>query len=172
MRLGEYNWRDPDPRPHQDLNAARFFPHEYRPDVSDDIALVFLKEKVKLSKYVSKIGLAGVKASYLGRTAKYAGWGYSNLTAKYKPSVLQELNVKVVKEQVNHIFTVGGRGRGACDDDSGGPLTLKEGGTDILIGVIVSGDQSCDSSKNPTKHMRVSSYIKWIIGILNRQSSG
>ena len=56
-------------------------------------------------------------------------------------------------------------GKDACRGDSGGPLLIKEGGRQMVVGLVSSGI-GCSRPKLPGLYTRVSSYIEWIMGTL------
>lgn len=56
-------------------------------------------------------------------------------------------------------------GRDACDGDSGGPLFRREGGEDVLVGIISWG---IDCAVHPGVYARVARKINWIRSVVDR----
>lgn len=52
--------------------------------------------------------------------------------------------------------------QGPCNGDSGGPLSLRDNGTDILIGVATFVSSQGCSSDRPSGYMRTSMYLSWL----------
>ena len=59
------------------------------------------------------------------------------------------------------MICAGGKGKGGCHGDSGGPLACLEGGKWILRGVVSFGRADC-STNHYTVFARVSSLVEWI----------
>jgi len=58
---------------------------------------------------------------------------------------------------------------GTCNGDSGGPVYVKEGDTDIVLGVVSGGRgpvQACGGVNNPTHYVRVKIFGAWIVDVL------
>lgn len=52
--------------------------------------------------------------------------------------------------------------QGPCNGDSGSPLTLKENGTDVLIGVASFVSSKGCGSDRPSGYMRTSTFLLWL----------
>lgn len=100
------------------------------------------------------------------------GWGFLNGTTGIKPQILQEAplrignyshckatNGDIVYDPV--MLCAGAEGKGACNGDSGGPLSCFEGGQWVLRGVVSIGKKECPVSYYII-FARVSSVISWI----------
>jgi Trypsin len=106
-----------------------------------------------------------------GKDAWFFGWG---LTEKQQPSPdLQygRIQLSADSDCANSLIALCGRGVGAqgstqCHGDSGGPLILKEGGFDLLVGLVShnQGLQKCGANDREGVFTRVAAYRGWIEG--------
>ncbi|XP_075153751.1 brachyurin [Haematobia irritans] len=144
----------------------------------DDIALIHLKEPLKLSPRVQIIPLA---RSYM--TEKYlnneivtaAGWGRTADNSTEPNTKLFYVVTPVLAFEkcmcfylpglVNrrkHLCADGTGGRGGCDGDSGGPLIYNERDKNYLVGVTSFGSAGGCEIGQPTVYTRVTNYLNWI----------
>ncbi|XP_042567796.1 granzyme B-like isoform X1 [Cyprinus carpio] len=148
---------------------------DYNRDTNlNDIMLLRLQEKVKLSQNVEPISLMNNKKDIKPGTAcSVAGWG----KLKFKGSAsdrLMEANMKIMKNtqcknkwkgrkySVSKMMCVFGCG-GSCKGDSGGPLICG----DTAVGVTSFGDANvCNSPEHPNVYTKISAYLKWIRKII------
>lgn len=73
-------------------------------------------------------------------------------------AVCQQSYGSTVQDQ--HICTSGAGGRGGCNGDSGGPLTV----SGIEVGVVSFGSSLCQAG-HPTAFARVSYFRDWITSV-------
>lgn len=125
--------------------------------------------------------------SLAGESLNVMGWGVSNVETKEAASVLQEVEVKYISNDVcNQIegyyanfpdkISLDGEisevmicakdeGEDACQGDSGGPLIIRgksqAGGDDLLVGVVSWGI-GCAHQNFPGVYARISNQIGWI----------
>lgn len=64
--------------------------------------------------------------------------------------------------QPSNICTSGDGGRGSCNGDSGGPLSVQRDGQSMLIGIVSFGRASGCQGGNPAAYARVTSFLPWI----------
>lgn len=160
------------------INHPRFNAH----NLNNDISLLHVPTPLPLGNaQVRAIRLptrtqAGVP--FTGAVATVSGWGSVNNPGT-GPTMLRWVNVRVISnEECARVFRVAGtinpavictRGitgvQGPCDYDSGGPLTITEGGVSTLIGVvaftILPLPGGCNSAI-PDGYVRTSSFLSWI----------
>lgn len=142
--------------------------------ISNDIAILILPSAATLNQYVALTVLPdlGVTDSFVGQTATVSGWGRvsdsSTITSPHLRSVentiitnavCQATFGSMVTESIICISTV--RGRGICNGDSGGPLTVSSGNDRLQVG-IVSFSRGCERGF-PAGFVRVTSFRQWII---------
>ncbi|XP_026315527.1 serine protease 7-like [Hyposmocoma kahamanoa] len=186
VRLGEYDTQqDVDcdrstcaPRP-QDIAAAGGYPHPGYSDKNinrqDDIALVRLARRVRLSDYVKPICLTTTDAELdVGDSAFVAGWGRT-LSGKKSPVKLKlglpifdkndclnkyrPLGAELSEKQ---LCAGGAYAQDSCKGDSGGPLMRKlSNGIWETIGVVSFGN-GCGRDGWPGVYTSVASYDDWI----------
>ncbi|XP_071546150.1 venom protease-like [Panulirus ornatus] len=143
---------------------------------ANDIALLKMKENLDLSKYkeVRPVCLpTDSSKSYTGYMGSVYGWGLLSSTGQ-QPPVLMETHVSILDPSCGK-GTVAGidvtpdmlcaghdeGGKDACRGDSGGPLSVEEGGTYTQVGLVSFGVK-CSDSKSPGVYTRVSSFLPWI----------
>ncbi|KAK4872912.1 hypothetical protein RN001_014941 [Aquatica leii] len=154
-------------------DVEEFIPHEkYDPEVIlHDIALIKLKNAVKLSDSVKKIELAG-EDTPSGKELVLSGWGLTGVgilqLLSPPPNKLQTIKLMSISNdkcaqahpdgdiKASHLCTFTRIGEGACYGDSGGPLVAdgKQVG-------VVSWGIPCAKGK-PDVFTRTYSYLDWI----------
>lgn len=157
----------------------------------NDVAIIQLPTPVTLNAFVQAISFAEGTNTFAGSPAVASGWGrfsagaqsseflrfvrvdvISNVACRIRfPTIIQDSTSKfsglMLRRLVNDVCfsssvcTSGDSNVGACNGDSGGPLTVQEGGQSLLIGIasFVSG-LGCESGW-PTGFARVSSFVPW-----------
>ncbi|CAG0915636.1 unnamed protein product [Notodromas monacha] len=161
-----------------EINPNRVIRHKYYDSrtYENDIALIRLRKPLTWSKSVQPICLSNNSEHYVpGRRAVVTGWGRTSETSRYTPSILQNVEVPVVTNDLCRvqlaeylpIFSTqlcagypGGE-LDACQGDSGGPLVIKEGGRVYLVGIVSVG-VGCARPLLPGVYTKISSYIDWI----------
>lgn len=140
---------------------------------NDDIALL---ELVSPSQFGTPIAYADPSQSWRwspGQLAKVIGWGAVNGDATAFPTLLQELDLPIVNDDVctatwlgyeaaNAICAGGAVGEDACLGDSGGPLVVPASGSSwLLVGVVSGGSFPCAIGL-PGFYTEVASYVGFI----------
>ncbi|XP_068075090.1 duodenase-1-like [Danio rerio] len=150
--------------------VERYFNSKYKPHLNrNDIMLLKLKKKVRLSKNVGLISLPkdgeDVKADTL---CSVAGWGRLWKNGP-KPDRLMEANTSIVNDaeceqkwgsdyKASKMICAYGHG-GSCNGDSGGPLVCNN----TAVGVTAFCDRyQCNSRLLPNVYTKISAYLKWI----------
>ncbi|XP_065295410.1 chymotrypsin-1-like [Dermacentor albipictus] len=148
-----------------------------------DIALLKLAVDLKFNRLVKPVCLPTAKMDLAGKTLVVAGWGRTE-SADGSKTLLHAKVVALPDDQCRarlprlpHPFMgrrvrpgpaicAAGKNQGACDGDSGGPLTLRnDDGRTLQVGVVSFGP-TCPTT-SPTVYARVSIHIKWIRRALN-----
>nr|AHH30805.1 granzyme [Oplegnathus fasciatus] len=105
--------------PHKDYDATTY---------KNDIMLLKLSSKVKSSKNVRPIALAGQDDGSLPKSCIISGWGRADKNRKHMSLVLMEVNVTLIDKeecrQENSYCSEGETGPG--EGDSGGPLVCED----------------------------------------------
>lgn len=185
----------------QTLVADRVFIHpgweiledpETRTNFDNDIALVRLKDPVKMGLTVSPICLPGASSGYspsVGSLGLISGWGRTEVRdhviklrgARIPIAPLlkcQEVKAKNSKVNVNnYVFTdnmicAGGqKGIDSCEGDSGGALAVQdpnEKNPKFYVAGLVSWGPQCGTYGIYT---RVENYIDWIMKTMQENST-
>uniref|UniRef100_A0A915HSI4 Peptidase S1 domain-containing protein n=1 Tax=Romanomermis culicivorax TaxID=13658 RepID=A0A915HSI4_ROMCU len=154
-----------------------------------DIALLFLENPVRFSRYISPIKLPqdGQKSPENKRKCLLAGWQLTRSQDSddtRNSDIMQQIPVTILsdrqckdhrsmfkfspkKMRQYHFLCVtnkNGAAKASCDGDSGGPLACKEYGAYVLYGIVSYGteDYACRRSTKPTIAMRVGDFKDWI----------
>uniref|UniRef100_A0A2R8P5F6 Ovochymase 1 n=1 Tax=Callithrix jacchus TaxID=9483 RepID=A0A2R8P5F6_CALJA len=152
--------------------------HEY---MSPDIALLYLKHKVKFGTAVQPICLPHSDDKVEpGLLCLVSGWSKISKTSEYS-NVLQEMELPIMDDKTcNTVLksmnlpplgrtmlcaSFPGREVDACQGDSGGPLVCRSGGIWILAG-ITSWIAGCAGGSAPLRN----NYMKASLGIFSKVS--
>ncbi|RZC43166.1 trypsin-1 [Asbolus verrucosus] len=161
--------------------------------VKNDIAILELESTLQWSDYVLPACLVASSEEDDYTTvdndlATVAGWGWTNEDSSIggRAKVLQKANVHIIglekcrqwyksqgkKTKIQNTQICAGHEQGgvdACWADSGGPLMTTTGAVNQLMVVgIVSTGIGCARPFLPGLYTRVSEYIPWIRGIVNK----
>ncbi|XP_054158936.1 transmembrane protease serine 9-like [Oppia nitens] len=183
IRLGVHDVENTTEPMARDYAVESITIHKKYIDVENgyDIALIKLKDRVKLSPEVRPICLpASLNHSqhntYEDKLAMLAGWGLKIESSSSGSNVLMEVEVQVWNNTacneslsqfniVDSMLCAGDRagGKDSCQGDSGGPLMYRRP-TDTkweLIGIVSFG-AGCGRENSPGANTRVTHYIDWI----------
>lgn len=199
MYVGSTLVRTSDLSNAQMLTAERVFIHpgweflddpDTRKNFDNDIALVRLRDPVKMGPTVSPICLPGTSSEYdlsVGSLGMISGWGKTenkNYVAMLRGAKIpivplskcKEVKVKNPKVDINtYIFTdnmicAGGeKGIDSCDGDSGGAFAVKyPNESKFYVAGLVSWGPQCGTYGLYT---RVKNYIDWIMKTMQENST-
>lgn len=144
-------------------------------NVDFDMALLKLEEQLDFSpKEVGPICLPKDDTqTYGGEQGVVVGWGTTAEGEVNQPAILMEVELPILEADTCEMLMVnffditetmicaGGEiGMDACEGDSGGPLSVVEGETHVVVGVSAFGE-GCARDK-PGVYSRVSKYLEWI----------
>uniref|UniRef100_A0A8C4TCB1 trypsin n=1 Tax=Erpetoichthys calabaricus TaxID=27687 RepID=A0A8C4TCB1_ERPCA len=146
-------------------------PHEKydRKTLANDIMLLKLKHKAKLTNKVRTIGIPKRNVPvWPGTICSVAGWGFTTENGK-ESSVLREVKVKVQAPCQIYKVMVGNPGlRG----DSGGPLVCPDNmKIPTAVGILSFGTNTYENSQNKNIYASVSAYREWIERKIKTSSS-
>ncbi|KAG8174203.1 hypothetical protein JTE90_026206 [Oedothorax gibbosus] len=182
--VGQYNLTEKSPFQNQHNVSFSVIHRSFNTtgnDLNNDIALLKMEKKILFNAFVKPANLPTSDVDYSGRTGTVIGWGFTeiNLTSP----VLRELQVVIEGYEKcgrTYIENKSSRGpssyeicaksnknQGACSGDSGGPLIVKEGNKDVVIGVLSAGYNSC-GTEIPEIYVLIYKFQNWIAGVMQR----
>lgn len=147
-----------------------------RQNLNNDIAILILPSPATLNAHVVLATLptgAQLTNTWAGSQATASGWGRISDGSSATSATLRSVTVPVVTNAVC-TATFGGivihstlcvattGGRGTCNGDSGGPLTVTVGAARVLIGVTSFGAAAGCEQGHPAGFARVTSFDAWI----------
>uniref|UniRef100_T1J1Z5 Peptidase S1 domain-containing protein n=1 Tax=Strigamia maritima TaxID=126957 RepID=T1J1Z5_STRMM len=178
--LGAHNLTDPNEKGVSYHPVQRIIKHEGYSEflLINDIALLELKDEVKMSETTKPICMPDPKELYKGRNLTVAGWGYQKEDNPKVSEVLHKVAVTVLgnprcrKSYFRFIFKthicagyeVGGKD--ACQGDSGGPLMVKNNNHWHIAGIVSYG-KGCARRGYPGVYTRVNKFLPWITKKIN-----
>jgi secreted trypsin-like serine protease len=148
--------------------------------LANDIAILILPSAATFNSFVAPSALPalGTTNTFAGDLATVSGWGRISDSSSATSSHLRSVQNNVITNAVCAatfgstvidstlcIATTGGRG--SCNGDSGGPLTVQSGGNRIQIGVVSFGARAGCEQGFPAGFARVTSFRQWIINNQN-----
>jgi len=153
----------------QKISAEKIYVHEYYDSVkiTNDIAIIYLSQSVKVTDKVNFICLPGQEAD-IGNKVYLAGWGKTAVNGDASV-LLKQTDLTVMncsgfwapsQYDTRKQICAGTVGAGQCNGDSGGPLMYQYSGQWYLNG-IVSFSSNC-KTEIPAVFVRVSYYLPWI----------
>lgn len=182
--LGEFDQEKKDQKEVTE-NVSKLFLHgQYDPETLDyDIALLKLKDPVKLSKIVKPVCLPEESVDFKPGTNCYVtGFGVTEQGGDVA-STLQEANVPLVPQEkcqaayqakkiTPRMFCAGFAKGGidACQGDSGGPLVCMRDGKWLLKG-IVSWGIGCARPGAYGVYSNVKDFLPWIRNIVKSETT-
>lgn len=147
----------------------------YNPsNLNNDIAILILIIPATLTRQILTIALAPTgSGTFAGETGIVSGWGRVSDSSNAVSAELRNTNNTIITNAVCG-STFGGMvvassicmattgGRGTCNGDFGGPLTIAQEGLRLQVGVAsFSASGGCQLGR-PTVFARVSSFFAWI----------
>jgi len=176
--LGAHNINNNEPTQHrQTVQPTGYRLHaQYNPsNLNNDIAILITPAPIPLNNFVSAIAWAPpTSGTFAGQIATSSGWGRISDGSSATSATLRSVENPVITNAVCAatfgtavvipsticINTAGGRG--TCNGDSGGPLTVGAGAARSLIGVVSFGAAAGCEQGHPAGFARTSSFDAWI----------
>ncbi|XP_045499628.1 brachyurin-like [Colias croceus] len=153
---------------------------DWNPNTTEnDIAIVFISP-VNFTDVIEPIRLPSqheLNENFIGWTALASGFGLTKSGGTIpRNQYLNSVHLKIISNEqcqavygdivrATNICTDGSDGRGTCNGDSGGPLTVDNKGKRILIGITSFGASAGCDKGFPAAYTRVTSYVSWILTI-------
>ena len=127
----------------------------------NDVAVICLSEPLNFNSNVQPISLSSDREYVTGLRAVVSGWGRIN-PDNYEQSLnqLQEATVTILSSDYQNVVAQPSSST-VLHGDSGGPLTIKQNGTDILIGLVSWGFPQ-DPQNTPSYYVNVGTFKDWI----------
>lgn len=161
--------------------AAQIISHPaYNPQtLNNDMALIRLPVDVPLSVNIQPVRLptqAQANASFQDATSTVSGFGRFSDTVNAISNELRFVQLRIISNAecagvyggatvVAHVICARGltaANQGTCNGDSGGPLTLNEGGVSTQIGVVSFVAAAGCEAGLPSGYMRTASFLGWV----------
>lgn len=143
-----------------------------------DISIIPIPSPLTFSAAIQSIRLptnGQISATFVDATAVVSGWG-STANGAGASQILNWVNMRVISNTacmnifggavvVSHVVCATGisnASQGHCGGDSGGPLTIVEGGIPTQIGVVSFGASTGCDLPYPSGYMRTANFVQWI----------
>uniref|UniRef100_A0AAG5D651 Peptidase S1 domain-containing protein n=1 Tax=Anopheles atroparvus TaxID=41427 RepID=A0AAG5D651_ANOAO len=126
---------------------------QYSPtNIRNDIAVVRLNSAITYTARIQPARLPARSDSrqFGGFTGTVSGFGRTSDASTATSAVAQ------------NVCLDGANGRSSCNGDSGGPLTVQDGGQSLQIGIVSFGSAAGCSIGMPSVYARVSHFLGWI----------
>ncbi|KAH8024323.1 hypothetical protein HPB51_022442 [Rhipicephalus microplus] len=160
------------------VNARQIFKYRGYQGYNNDIALIKLAKRVRLSRRVRPVCLPHRDEVFEGNNCVSTGWGATTSGGGAPSTVLREVSVPVYNNDVCYgpyarRFRINIRnwhlcagalegGRGSCYGDSGGPFQCKRADGSWVLAGLVSFGSGCAHRDYPDVYTRVTEYLDWI----------
>ncbi|XP_055536540.1 brachyurin-like [Wyeomyia smithii] len=147
-------------------------------NIRNDIAVVQLNSAMTFTDRVqpARIPAAGDGRSFAGLTGTVSGFGRTSDASQATSPVVMFASNPIMTHadclaswgnnanliQAQNICMSGAGGRSACNGDSGGPLTVQDGGT-LQVGIVSFGSAAGCSIGMPSVYVRVTEFRQWIV---------
>ncbi|XP_058457227.1 brachyurin-like [Malaya genurostris] len=147
-------------------------------NIRNDIAVVRLDSAIVFNDRVqpARIPASGDSRTFAGETGTVSGFGRTTDASQATSAVVMFTSNPIMTEadclsswggnaaiiQAQNICMSGEGGRSACNGDSGGPLTVAEGGS-LQVGIVSFGSAAGCSIGMPSVYVRVTFFRDWIV---------
>ncbi|XP_055534402.1 brachyurin-like [Wyeomyia smithii] len=147
-------------------------------NIRNDIAVVQLNSAITFNDRVqpTRIPAAGDGRLFSGMTGTVSGFGRTSDASQATSAVVMFTSNPIMTEadclsswgnngniiQAQNICMSGEGGRSACNGDSGGPLTVQDGGS-LQVGIVSFGSAGGCSIGMPSVYVRVTFFRDWIV---------
>ncbi|EAT40034.1 AAEL008207-PA [Aedes aegypti] len=148
-------------------------------NIRNDIATVRLNSAMTFNARVAptRIPAAGDSRTFAGMTGTVSGFGRTSDASQATSAVVMFTNNPIMTQadclsswggntnliQAQNICMSGAGGRSACNGDSGGPLTVMDGGNSLQVGIVSFGSAAGCSIGMPSVYVRVTFFRNWIL---------
>lgn len=179
VRVGDWD-QDVEDIDEQEFSIATVHFHpEYNVGayLNNDLAVVRLKDSVRLTSRVSPACLPSSTSSYSpGTECTISGWGSTGQTSGGYSRRLQAATVPILETRrcmesqvygpdklTQGMFCAGylAGGIDSCQGDSGGPMVSTSRGRNTVLGIISWG-YGCGRANKPGVYTKVANYLDWI----------
>ncbi|XP_058118748.1 inactive CLIP domain-containing serine protease A28-like [Anopheles coustani] len=180
VRFGEWDiGTDKELIPHQDIMVSFIVQHpKYkRIPIQNDIAILYLEEKVEYQPHIQPICLPQATDSFDGQRCIANGWGtvkgtYATIMKKISLPVvprarcermLQFAGLGPFYRLPQGFMCAGGEANvDTCKGDGGSPLACKQTNGSFVLAGIVSWGIGCGGENLPGAYVSVSDFVPWI----------
>ncbi|XP_053685274.1 brachyurin-like [Sabethes cyaneus] len=147
-------------------------------NIRNDIAVVRLNSAIAFNDRVqpARIPASGDGRTFAGLTGTVSGFGRTSDASQATSAVVMFTSNPIMTEadclsswgnnaniiQAQNICLSGEGGRSSCNGDSGGPLTVADGGS-LQVGIVSFGSAAGCSIGMPSVYVRVSHFRQWIV---------
>ncbi|EAT40033.1 AAEL008208-PA [Aedes aegypti] len=148
-------------------------------NIRNDIATVRLNSAMTFNDRVvpTRIPAAGDSRTFAGMTGTVSGFGRTSDASQATSAVVMFTSNPIMTQadclsrwggntnliQAQNVCLAGDGGRSACNGDSGGPLTVMDGGNSLQIGIVSFGSAAGCSIGMPSVYVRVTFFRDWIL---------
>ncbi|XP_001861478.2 brachyurin [Culex quinquefasciatus] len=146
-------------------------------NIRNDIATVRLNSPITFNDRVQPVRIPahGDNRQFAGLTGTVSGFGRTSDASQATSAVVMFTSNPIMTQadclaswgnnanliQAQNICMSGAGGRSACNGDSGGPLSVAEGGT-LQVGIVSFGSAAGCSIGMPSVYVRVTHFLEWI----------
>ncbi|XP_001843395.2 brachyurin [Culex quinquefasciatus] len=147
-------------------------------NIRNDIATVRLNSPITFNDRVQPVLMpqAGDNRQFAGVTGTVSGFGRTSDASQATSAVVMFTSNPIMTQadclaswggntniiQAQNICLSGAGGRSSCNGDSGGPLTVAEGGNTLQVGIVSFGSAAGCSIGMPSVYVRVTHFLDWI----------
>ncbi|XP_049540826.1 brachyurin-like [Anopheles darlingi] len=150
---------------------------QYNPtNIRNDIAVVRLNSPITFNARVqpARLPARSDTRQFGGFTGTVSGFGRTSDASTAVSPVVRFVTNPVMTNadciarwntaliQAQNVCLNGANGRSSCNGDSGGPLTVQDGGASLQIGIVSFGSAGGCAIGMPSVYARVSHFLGWI----------
>lgn len=177
ITLGDHDWSVSGEWPDMQIGVEKVTLHpKFRQGAlfNFDYAIIKLNRPIDFKRYdwIRPVCLPQGNSDYVNHTGTVSGWGVVDADTKRQSTVLQSVDVNILtmkeclkgyasKDITSNMICARAPGADACYGDSGGPMTVQEGGRAVLAGVVSWGLE-CARPQWPGVYSRVTSVMDWV----------
>jgi len=177
VTLGDQDWSVSGEWPDMQVGVEKVTLHpKFRQGAlfNFDFAIIKLNRPIDFEQYdwIRPACLPNDNRDYVNQIATVSGWGVTDPDTRRQSTVLQSVEVDILsmsdclkgynsKDITPNMICARAPGADACYGDSGGPLTIQQGGRAVLVGVVSWGLE-CARPQWPGVYSRVSSVMEWV----------